>query len=415
MGVFNLNGYYTLIAATFVLLLGRYMVKKIKALNDYNIPEPVAGGLFVALIVMIIHYVSSGEFAINVDKDFQNGLMLMFFSSIGLGADFSRLKAGGKPLLIFTFVVGAFIIVQNIVGVGLAALFGIDKLTGLVAGSITLTGGHGTALGWTEALQSKGLENAAALGVACATFGLILGGLIGGPAARFLLKRGKVKTPGVKDDMVDDEGKAKAEPLHFERPLQVRLITAESAIETLALFSVCLAGQYWINQWFRDWMASIGSSFTVPAFVWAILVGIIVRNLLTHYAGVKMFDRSIDVFGNVALSLFLAMAIMSLQFWTLAGLAIPVLIILAVQTVFMVLWAIFVTYRIMGKDYDAVVLTAGHCGFGMGATPTAVANMQAITQKFGDSHKAFLIVPLVGAFFVDIINAVILSFFVNLV
>lgn len=397
-----LNGYYTLIAATLVLLLGRVMVRKIKLLNDFNIPEPVAGGLLVALLVLIVHSISG--FSISIDRSLQDGLMLMFFASIGLSADFSRLKAGGLPLVIFLLVVTVFILIQNTVGVSLASLFGLKPLTGLITGSVTLTGGHGTAIGWGKTFeQDFGVVGASELGIACATFGLVLGGLIGGPVARRLIR--KVATPGIHDEKKEVE-------LMFEQPHNTRLITADSALETLAMFAVCLASAHYLTQWMAQ--AFPNSTFKIPTFVWALATGVVVRNTLSRVFNFPVFDRCVDVYGNVSLSLFLAMALLSMKLWELSSLAIPLLVILTAQTVIMVLYAYFVTFRVMGKNYDAAVLAAGHCGFGMGATPTAVANMQAITQRFGPSHKAFLIVPMVGAFFVDIVNATILSVFTSL-
>ncbi len=391
------NGYYTLIAAVLVLLLGSWLVRKIKFLQDFNIPEPVAGSLVAALALLTVHMVHGTSF--KFEKPLQDAFMLAFFSSIGLSADFARLRQGGKPLVVFTIVVSLFIMVQNVVGSSMAALLGLDARIGLVAGSITLTGGHGTAGAWGKTLEEAGVQGATALGMACATFGLVMGGLLGGPVACRLIK-GK-PTPGVA--AAGSTQTASDQDAVFEHPHQQRLITAESGLQTLAMFAVCLV--------FSDVMYKVaeGTWFQLPQFVWALAGGVLVRNGLVLVFGVNMFDRAIDVFGNISLSLFLAMALLSLRLWELAGLAIPVMFILAVQTVVMALYATFVTFRAMSSDYDAAVLSAGHCGFGLGATPTAVANMQALTDRFGPSHKAFLIVPMVGAFFVDIINAVLLQ------
>ncbi|MDO4642530.1 MAG: sodium/glutamate symporter [Cardiobacteriaceae bacterium] len=392
------NSYYTLITATLVLLLGKLMVKKIRFLQDFNIPEPVAGGLVAAIIIYVLYSVFQISFTF--EKPLQDAFMLIFFSSIGLSADFSRLKAGGFPLIIFLIVVGIFIVIQDIVGVGLAKILGIDPRIGLIAGSITMTGGHGTAGGWGPTLEEAGLVGATGLGLACATFGLVTGGLIGGPVARRLInKMGRQPLSSSADDNnieIDD----RTDDV-FEKSEKVRTITASSAIETLAMFAACLA--------FAEMMDGIDSQFKgfyldLPKFVWALAGGLILRNVLTIGFKFSIFDRAIDVFGNAFLSLFLAMALLSLKLWQLTGLAIPVTIILVMQVALMALYATFVTYVAMGRDYDAAVLAAGHSGFGLGATPTAIANMQAITQHFGPSHKAFLILPMVGAFLVDFIN-----------
>ncbi len=397
-----LNGYHTLIAATLVLLLGRLLVKKIKFLQDFNIPEAVAGGLIAAAIIFSIYHWAGISF--QFEKSLQNAFMLVFFSSIGLSADFSRLKQGGIPLVIFLIVVSVLIFVQNAVGVSLASVFGLDPKIGLITGSITLTGGHGTGAAWAETFTKQyGLPGVMEMAMASATFGLVAGGLIGGPVARRLvnnMKRGK-KAYTKKIDTTEDQYDGET----FEEKDHVRFITASSTIETMALFAACLA--------FSSVMAANFSDLGLPQFVWALGFGVLLRNVLTKVFKFDMFDRAIDVFGNASLSLFLAMALMSIKLWELAGLAGPMLIILLVQTLVMILYGYFITFRVMGKDYDAAILTAGHCGFGLGATPTAVANMQSVTETFGPSHKAFLIVPLVGAFFVDLINLGVITWFIK--
>lgn len=400
----EVNSYYTLIAATLVLLLGKLLVKKISFLRNFNIPEPVAGGLIAAIILFVLYQIYGVSF--KFEKPLQDAFMLIFFSSIGLSADFSRLKAGGLPLVIFTAVVGLFIIVQNAVGVGLASVLGLDPLIGLMTGSVTLTGGHGTAGAWGPIFEKEyGVVGATGLGMAAATFGLVFGGLIGGPVARRLInKQGrKVLEANTDGDIGDNNDDV------FEKAHRQRLITADNAVETLAMFAACLAFAEIMDGYDKEYLLDL------PKFVWCLFGGVVLRNILTSAFKVNMFDRAIDVFGNASLSLFLAMALLNLKLWELTGLAGPVTIILAVQTVVMMIYATFVTYIIMGRDYDAAVLSAGHCGFGLGATPTAVANMQSITQSFGNSHKAFLIVPMVGAFFVDLINALVLSGFVNFI
>ena len=408
----TLNGYYTLILATLVLLLGRFLVKRIKFLEDFNIPEPVAGGLVAAIVVYILNIVWGYSF--NFHQGLQTATMLMFFASIGLSADFGRLKAGGSPLLIFTIIVSVFIILQDILGVAMASALGLDPLLGLVTGSIALTGGHGTAGAWGEILETQhGIQGAMALGMASATFGLIIGGIIGGPLAKLLINRYSLAHAKTSSEIKDRDTHLDQHPdelAPFENPHQVRLITADNAITTLGLFAACLA--------FAEFMTgySKGTWFELPTFVWALGGGVVLRNILESILKVDIFDRAIDVFGNASLSLYLAMALLSLKLWQLADLAGPLVVILGAQTLTMALYAAFVTFRVMGKNYDAAVLAAGHCGFGMGATPTAVANMQAITNMYGPSHKAFLIVPLCGAFFVDLINAtviqLILKFFI---
>ncbi|HCW3957056.1 TPA: sodium/glutamate symporter [Acinetobacter baumannii] len=402
---FVFNGFYTLISAVIVLLLGRFLVNRIDFLKRYNIPEPVAGGLVAAVVSLLVH--TFWGYSIVFSSELQTSFMLVFFASIGLSANFMKLKEGGTALVIFLICVASFIVVQNAVGMSLATLLGLDPLIGLIAGSITLTGGHGTAGAWGEILESQhGIQGALALGMASATFGLIIGGVIGGPLAKLLINRyslAQAKTNAEiqqRDTHVEQNSDDLAP---FENPHQVRLITADNAITTLGMFAACLA--------FAEFMTgfSKGTWFELPTFVWALGGGVILRNILESVLKVDIFDRAIDVFGNASLSLYLAMALLSLKLWQLADLAGPLVVILGAQTLTMALYAAFVTFRVMGKNYDAAVLEAGHCGFGMGATPTAVANMQAITNMYGPSHKAFLIVPLCGAFFVDLINATVIQ------
>ncbi|EYS24891.1 sodium/glutamate symporter [Acinetobacter baumannii 45052_5] len=402
---FVFNGFYTLISAVIVLLLGRFLVNRIDFLKRYNIPEPVAGGLVAAVVSLLVH--TFWGYSIVFSSELQTSFMLVFFASIGLSANFMKLKEGGTALVIFLICVASFIVVQNAVGMSLATLLGLDPLIGLIAGSITLTGGHGTAGAWGEILESQhGIQGALALGMASATFGLIIGGVIGGPLAKLLINRyslAQAKTNAEiqqRDTHVEQNSDDLAP---FENPHQVRLITADNAITTLGMFAACLA--------FAEFMTgfSKGTWFELPTFVWALGGCVILRNILESVLKVDIFDRAIDVFGNASLSLYLAMALLSLKLWQLADLAGPLVVILGAQTLTMALYAAFVTFRVMGKNYDAAVLAAGHCGFGMGATPTAVANMQAITNMYGPSHKAFLIVPLCGAFFVDLINATVIQ------
>ena len=387
--------YETLALASLVLLVGYFLVKRISILKTFNIPEPVVGGFIVAIALLIWNKVDGTSF--NFDKNLQTTMMLVFFTSIGLSANFSRLIKGGKPLIVFLFVAGLLIICQNIIGIAGSLALGIHPAYGLLAGSVTLTGGHGTGAAWADTFVHQfNLQGATEIAMACATFGLVFGGIIGGPVARFLLNRQK-QGENPENDEVDDIQEA------FEHPTYKRKITSRSLIETIAMMSICLLiGQYLDAQ-------TQGTAFQLPTFVWCLFTGVIIRNILTNIFRFQVADSAIDVLGSVGLSIFLAIALMSLKLWELAGLAVDVLIILAVQVVFMAVFAIYVTYRAMGKDYDAVVLSSGHCGFGLGATPTAVANMQAITSRFGPSHKAFLIVPMVGAFFIDLINAALLK------
>lgn len=401
----SFSTYYTLICAALVLLVGKYLVHKIRFLRDFNIPEPVAGGLLAAAVIFTIHQFTGYSFVFS--SELQTGFMLLFFASIGLSANFAKLREGGAGLVFFLVIITFFILVQNAVGIGLASALGLDPLIGLIAGSITLVGGHGTAGAWGVVLENEhGVQGAVTLGIACATFGLVIGGLIGGPLAKGLITRYRLTNPAAA--AVNDATASLSNDANFENPQKVRLITTEAAIETLALFAACLG--------FAEFMTAFsqGTFFQLPTFVWALGGGVLLRNTLNYLFNFQVFDRAIDLFGNVGLSVYLAIALLSLKLWELSGLAAPLMVILLAQTLTMALFACFVTFRMMGKDYDAAVLAAGHCGFGMGATPTAIANMQAITNQYGPSHKSFLIVPMVGAFFIDIVNAAMIQLFIKL-
>ncbi|MFB4249801.1 MULTISPECIES: sodium/glutamate symporter [Pseudomonas] len=394
----QLDFYGTLVAASLVLLLGRGLVTRVGFLRAYNIPEPVAGGLVVALLLLLLR--GMGDMEVRIDTSLQAPLMLAFFATIGLSADFASLKKGGRNLAVFLLLVTGFLLVQNAMGIGLAKALGLDPLMGLLTGSVTLSGGHGTGGAWGAVFKEQyGLASAPEIAMASATFGLVLGGLIGGPVARLLVKR--VQTPGA----VQGEPRL---PRGYEQPYKERQITALSFIETLALVAISLQAGSFLSGLIQ------GTALELPTFVCVLFVGVVLRNGLSALGWHQVFDQEVSLLGNVSLSLFLAIALMSLRLWDLASLALPILILLAVQTLVMALFAVFVTFRVMGRNYDAAVLAAGHCGFGLGATPTAIANMQAVTQRYGPSPMAFLVVPMVGAFFIDISNAIVIKLYLAL-
>ena len=393
----TLDFYSTLCAMVFVLLLGAFIIKKSKFLQDYNIPEPVVGGIIVAVAIFIANRYAGINF--NFDGSLKDPLMLAFYASIGLSADFAAFKKGGKILFVFLFIVTGLLILQNLAGVGVALAMGENPLIGLLSGSITMSGGHGTGAAWAAEFIKEPYNYAPAMEIAmaAATFGLIAGGIIGGPVARYLV---------VKNNLIANNVANKDDSALFEKPEKERLITAGSFVESLALIAICLL--------VGTELKKIVTFVTMPTFVWCLLVGAVLRNLLSITKIHTVFDREVSVIGNVSLSLFLAFALMTINISQLISLALPMLAILIVQIVIMVFYAIFITYRFCGKNYDAAVLSAGHCGFGLGATPTALVNMQTVTKHYGPSHMAFIVVPLVGAFFIDIINAFVISGMVSL-
>lgn len=393
----HLDVHFTLAAACLVLLLGRLAIARLPLLQNWSIPEPVVGGLLVAVALALARQFA--DLRLTLDTSLQTPLMLVFFATIGLNADVRSLLQGGRMLLRFLVAVTGLLILQNLVGVSVAKLMGLDGLVGLLAGSVTLSGGHGTGAAWGAIFsQQYGLAQANELAMAVATCGLVLGGLCGGPVARLLMAR-----PGVRQAEPKHDSKLVA----FEKPEAARIITAPRMIDALALIALCLA----LGNQLAGALA--GSALALPVFVCVLFVGALLRNLLSLSRLYEPEARSVTLLGNVSLALFLAMALMSLRLWELAALALPLLAIVAAQLALMVAYACCVTFPLMGRDHDAAVLAAGHCGFGMGATPTAIANMQVVTQRYGPSHLAFLLVPMVGAFFVDIVNATVIKLFVS--
>jgi ESS family glutamate:Na+ symporter len=394
----NLDTLETLMGASLVLLLGRMILVRTAILRTYSIPEPVVGGLLIAFLAFALR--TFLQIDVRFDTTLQTPLMLTFFATIGLNADLAGLKAGGRSLIVFLGAVVGLLVMQDALGLVLAWALGQERLLGLLGASITLSGGHGTGAAWAKVFAERhGLASATEIAIACATFGLILGGLIGGPVARFLITR---------HSLVPNPESAAAGANGFEQPKAVRPITANAVIETIALIAVCLA----VGSTIASWLA--GTAFELPAFVCVLFIGVVLRNGLAVRGWYQVFEDEVSLLGNVSLGLFLAIALMSLRLGDLASLALPLFAILIVQAIAMAAYAIFVTFRVMGRNYDAAVLAAGHCGFGLGATPTAIANMQALTERFGPSHLAFLVVPMVGAFFIDIANAIVIKLFLLL-
>ncbi len=402
----ELNFYATLVCMVIVLLIGRFIIKRVAFFYKYNIPEPVIGGIIAAIILFILN--TKFNIQIKFDESIKDPLMLAFFTSIGLSADFASLKKQGRILTIFLFCVAILLFMQNIIGVLLSQMMGVNPILGLLGGSITMSGGHGTGAAWADTFIKEPylFSPAKEVALASATFGLIMGGIIGGPVSRYLINKNNLK-PDITEfkDYEIKDGDYKDESLLFETPKKQKLITSDTFIESLALIAIPLLIGTQIAETLKN------ATFTLPAFVWCLFIGVLIRNTLQGLKVHKVFDREVSVIGNVSLSLFLALALMTINLSQLVALAMPILIILIAQVGLMIIFATFVTFRVMGKNYDAAVLSAGHCGFGLGAMPTAMVNIQTITNHYGPSHLAFIIVPLVGAFFIDIINSVVIQGF----
>ena len=396
----------TLALASVVLFLGYAVRRRIGVLDRYNIPAPVVGGFLFAAVALALRL--GGVLGFEFDTTLQAPLMIAFFTTIGLGASLALLKVGGPQVLLFWVVASVLAVIQDGMGVALAKGLGVHPFLGLIAGSITMTGGHGTGAAFGKLMEEQyAFRGGVTLAMAAATFGLVSGGLIGGPIATLLIRKHRPKhqapaVAGAAAELAHDaslDAEIDTEPVG-EAP------TAYTLLKTLTVLLVAM----WIGSLLSAWL---GRSVTLPAYIGAMIAAAIIRNLDDWLGLVGIGQRVVDDLGTIALSLFLAMALMSLRLWELLDLAVPLLVILTAQVTMMAAFAYFVTFRVMGRDYDAAVMAGGHCGFGLGATPNAVANMEAITEKFGPAPRAFLVVPMVGAFFIDFTNALIITAFMN--
>ena len=391
----------TLGAAIMVLYTGMFMISRVAFLRNNDIPIPVVGGLLFALITGILF----GRFDIRLgfDMALREPMMLAFFASIGLGADLRMLARGGPQLLWFAVICIGYLIVQNGLGLLTALSLDLHPLVGLLSGSITLSGGHGTGVAYAQRFSDvDNLAGAMELAMACATFGLILGGLIGGPVAGRLIRKHALQPESANAQVHADPAAGEA-PDNSDEPIGM-----DNFLSTLFYIVLCLIG----GQILASTMA--GLAFTLPSFVWSLLIGVLIRNVSPFHSGLRVHAPSVRLIGHLSLSLFLAMALMSLQLWSLLSLAGPLLVLLGIQLFGMMIFATFITFRLMGGHYDAAIIAGGHCGFGMGATPTAVANMEALTRRFGPAPQAFLVVPLMGAFFIDLLNALVIQGYLSL-
>jgi ESS family glutamate:Na+ symporter len=396
----------SLALAAVLLFVGYDIRRRVGPLDRYNIPAPVIGGFLFAAVALGLRLGGVARFTF--DTTFQTPLMIAFFTTIGLGASLSLLKRGGPQVLLFWGMASVLAILQNIVGFSLAKVLGVQPLLGLIAGSITMTGGHGTGAAFGKLIQEQHqFPGAIALAMAAATFGLVSGGFIGGPIATRLLKRHKLSSQaGVASKDVARE--AAAAPLDAEINTEPagEAPTAYGLLKSMAIILTAMALGGLLSKW-------LGQYMTLPAYIGAMIVAALIRNGAQATGALKIEQRHVDDLGTIALSLFLAMALMSLNLVELLDLAVPMLVILAAQVVVIALFAYFVCFWLMGRDYDAAVMAGGLCGFGLGATPNAVANMESITEKFGAAPRAFLVVPMVGAFFIDFTNAIIITTFIG--
>ncbi len=388
----------TTAVALVVLFVGYLLNRLIPVLRTYSIPEPVVGGITFALLSTLA-YAQLG-LSFSFDMTLKSPLMLVFFTTVGLGASVKLLIRGGPKVLLFLAVATAYLVVQNTTSLAMSYIADLHPLQGLLTGSVTLSGGHGTGVTYAELFADvNNLQGAMEVAMASATFGLVLGGLIGGPVTRRLIEGRGLKPTETLEEQTTGVTYS---------PEDADQITPRAMMETLLIITFCMAvgGKVYVFL--------LAHGVTVPSFISSLLLGVIATNVLELTKLYRINHETVDQWGTISLSVFLAKALMSLRLWELLNLALSMLLILVVQGVILACYAYFVTFRVMGKDYDAAIMAGGHCGFGLGATPTAVANMEALVSKYGASPQAFLVVPMVGAFFIDITNALVLQGFLAL-
>lgn len=391
----QLDMYQTLAAAVLVLLLGNYLKKKIYFLQKFCIPAPVIGGLIFAIMTCICYVTGIAEFSF--DDTLREVCMVFFFTSVGFQANLKVLKSGGKSLIVFLGLVITLIILQNLTAVGLAKLLNLNPLIGMCTGSIPMVGGHGTAVAFGPVLEDLNIKGATTICTAAATFGLIFGSLIGGPLGKRLIEKHSLLNTAANDDdslLVEDEKKHERHTnMYADAVFQLILAIGVGTIFTMLLTKTGL---------------------TFPIYIGAMLAAALMRNICEYTGIATIHMGEINDLGGISLSLFLGMAMITLRLWELASLALPLVILLAAQVLLIIIFTYVIEFNIMGRDYDAAILVSGTCGFGTGATPNAMANMQAVCDQYVPSIKAYLLIPLVGSLFADFLNSLVITFFINL-
>ena len=379
-------------------------------LSRYNIPAPVIGGLLVALAITGLR--AAGQQPVAFDTTLQTPLMIAFFTSIGFGASVPLLRSGGPAVAVFLALATVVAVLQNVAGALVAAGLGVPPLLGVLAGSVTLTGGPATGLAFAPLFEQAGVEGAATLAVAAAMVGIVSGGIIGGPIGTFLIERHRLRPAGGAAGPVP----ATADPaLAFEAPdppLAPAAAVEDPGARALLKGVVSLLAAMAAGSWMGAGFTALG--ITLPAYIGAMLAAAALRNLDDATGWVRLPHRLLDDLGNAALALFIAMALMTLRLWEIANLALPLAAILAVQVALIAVLCFWPTFRLMGGDYDAAVMSSGFCGFMLGTTANAMANMGVLAEKYGPAPRAYLVVPMVGAFFIDFTNALIITAFLNL-
>ena len=405
----------TLAAAGLVLFAGYAIQRRVPWLSRYNIPAPVIGGLLVAIVVSALR--AAGHDVVRFDTTLQPPLMIAFFTTIGFGASVALLRSGGPAVALFLGLSTVVAVAQTLAGGAVASALGVPPLLGVLAGSVALTGGPATALAFAPLFEQAGIAGAATLGVASAMVGIVTGGVIGGPIGTFLIERRRLRSkasPGAGSAPL-----ALDPALAFEPPDPVPAPAAASEdpgaralLKGVVALVAAMAAGSWLSAWLNAWLAAWG--MTLPAYIGAMLVAAAARNLDDATGWIRLPLRLLDDLGNAALALFIAMALMTLKLWELQHLALPLFVIVLAQVVLITLVCFWPTFRMMGRDYDAAVMSSGFCGFMLGTTANAMANMGVLVEKYGPAPRAYLVVPMVGAFFIDFTNAIIITAFLNL-
>lgn len=392
----ELDSVQTLALAGLALFLGYALCRMIPVLGRYNLPPPVIGGLVFALAAWAAH--SRGATLFTLDTGLQSALMIAFFTTIGANASLRLLRVSGRQVIVFLALATVFAIAQNLLGMAVAVGFDLHPLFGVLAGSTTLTGGPATGLAFAPLFEQAGVEGAESIAVASAMAGIVMGGLIGGPVITLLIRRFGLVSTKPNQHRVPGEENIGPLPTESERE--------HGALKSIVVILVAM----WLGSWVSEWISATG--LTLPAYVGAMLVGAAIRNLDDRTGWIGMSVPTTDVIGNVCLGLFLSVALMNLKLWELAGLALPLLVNLGLQVAMVALFCV-VVFRLMGRDYDAAVMGGGFIGFMLGTTANAMAVMRTLVERYGMAPRAFLVAPLVGAFFIDFTNALVITGFIN--
>ena len=406
----KLNFVHTLAFSGVVLFLGYWLRRLIPPLAKYNIPAPVVGGLLIAVATLVAR--NSGVTLFEFDTTLRDPLMIAFFTTIGFGASLSLLKIGGPMVVKFFLASTIFAILQNVLGILIAVPFKLHPLFGVLSGSVTLTGGPATGLAFAPLFEKAGVAGAATIAVAAAMFGITSGGLIGGPVGTFLIERHRLKKPLAAGRKLEFESATEIVEEKLPEPQSTAPVDEDQEAFVLLKNFVVLLVAMWAGYWLSQVFTSLG--FTLPAYIGAMFVAAFIRNFddMTHAVGLSL--RTMDSIGHVALSLFLAMALMTLRLWDLAGLFLPLVVILVGQVVLATVVCFWPLFQIMGRDYESAVISGGFIGFMLGTTANSMAIMKSLVERYGKAPRAFLAVPMVGAFLIDFTNAMIITVFLNI-